>query len=644
MSQAAKYEAQWPNDSTSQVRATIFSTDLNTLDVPYNALSYAWTHDTSATVMINGHPFNISSDLHQCLQAMSKHVAKGALSFLWVDAICINQADDVERAAQVAIMSQIYRGCRECLVWLGPEQDDSHLVFALVEEFEEMCLVDPQQIQKMNIKIDYSISTNRLWGAITSRVVKNSKSLNILSLCQPVAADPDYKEVRFRATTILIQHFLDNSMNDFDTALAVLRRNSGETGSVSMAIDGLSLEALERAKKTTQELQSQRHLMSDSEFKRQLVQAWLPPSKCDRYRLPTWVPNWSNTRKISSQILYGVENGRIAKRDFRASKDTESDACTLADLDPASLPDNTAVSDWGSFTTLSFKCHKVDTIAQTFEAHGNDQYQAVLEFWLVQSNLHPMLASMRLPERVTAFVDTLLLRARNDTTHLYGYDDMVDRWIRSSREACMALINESADVDKPIDVPDSSAKPSAPTLHFVDTLELLASDTVELPTPKYMDAPDWTPENYRAKLESLRESWSRMNELEGNYNIFITRGGFIGLAGYYVERGDVVCIPLGCDVPLIIRPAPDTSTTVQRVLKTRAACGEIKFQEFQDGGSKISNGISELLGPEYRVVERSSASSENYWLISESYVAGIMNGEYLDQLDDGVEPEMVTIY
>ncbi|KAL9608794.1 MAG: hypothetical protein Q9167_006381 [Letrouitia subvulpina] len=46
-----------------------------------------------------------------------------ATSFIWIDAICINQQDLAERSAQVAIMGDIYRTAKIAVIWLGPHQD-----------------------------------------------------------------------------------------------------------------------------------------------------------------------------------------------------------------------------------------------------------------------------------------------------------------------------------------------------------------------------------------------------------------------------------------------------------------------------------------------------------------------------------------
>ncbi|KAH6678194.1 heterokaryon incompatibility protein-domain-containing protein, partial [Halenospora varia] len=42
--------------------------------------------------------------------------------WLWVDAICINQDDEHERASQVTFMGAVYSNCQQVIVWLG--QDD----------------------------------------------------------------------------------------------------------------------------------------------------------------------------------------------------------------------------------------------------------------------------------------------------------------------------------------------------------------------------------------------------------------------------------------------------------------------------------------------------------------------------------------
>lgn len=52
---------------------------------------------------------------------------RSELLALWVDAICITQADDAGKSHQLELMATIYRKARETIVWLGPEAAHSRI-------------------------------------------------------------------------------------------------------------------------------------------------------------------------------------------------------------------------------------------------------------------------------------------------------------------------------------------------------------------------------------------------------------------------------------------------------------------------------------------------------------------------------------
>lgn len=54
---------------------------------------------------------------------------------LWIDFICINQADLDEKNRQVAIMADIYRNAGLVVVWLGEETEFDPLAFEIVRDF-----------------------------------------------------------------------------------------------------------------------------------------------------------------------------------------------------------------------------------------------------------------------------------------------------------------------------------------------------------------------------------------------------------------------------------------------------------------------------------------------------------------------------
>ena len=55
-------------------------------------------------------------------------------TFLWVDAICINQNDLEERSSQVALMGTIYSRAMDTIVWLGKPDDYSRVVHDLLQK------------------------------------------------------------------------------------------------------------------------------------------------------------------------------------------------------------------------------------------------------------------------------------------------------------------------------------------------------------------------------------------------------------------------------------------------------------------------------------------------------------------------------
>jgi hypothetical protein len=54
---------------------------------------------------------------------------------LWIDSICINQKDNVEKATQIEMMGQIYARSAQVLIWLGPSTPESDRLFELVRRW-----------------------------------------------------------------------------------------------------------------------------------------------------------------------------------------------------------------------------------------------------------------------------------------------------------------------------------------------------------------------------------------------------------------------------------------------------------------------------------------------------------------------------
>ncbi|RYP41999.1 hypothetical protein DL767_000630 [Monosporascus sp. MG133] len=121
-----------PGSFEEPLRCSISTTDLDTGSI-YNALSYVWGDPSSSntpgnTVLLDGHPFPVTTNLLSALRHLRPPAGAGATA-LWVDAVCINQQDLDERRHQVTMMRDIYASAERVIIWLGEEEDDETDVF-----------------------------------------------------------------------------------------------------------------------------------------------------------------------------------------------------------------------------------------------------------------------------------------------------------------------------------------------------------------------------------------------------------------------------------------------------------------------------------------------------------------------------------
>lgn len=92
----------------------------------YKAISYTWgTAENPQQILVNGRAFLLHVNLWNLLFHLR---AKEETSFLWADALCINQQNLKERNFHVQLMGKIYKKADSVIVWLGlPSPDRTEL-------------------------------------------------------------------------------------------------------------------------------------------------------------------------------------------------------------------------------------------------------------------------------------------------------------------------------------------------------------------------------------------------------------------------------------------------------------------------------------------------------------------------------------
>lgn len=88
---------------------------------PYEAISYTWGDaKKNSKILIDGLPFDTTASAFNVLRSRS---SIWRTRVIWIDSICINQDDALEKGQQVALMGEIYRQCSRTIVWLGDYED-----------------------------------------------------------------------------------------------------------------------------------------------------------------------------------------------------------------------------------------------------------------------------------------------------------------------------------------------------------------------------------------------------------------------------------------------------------------------------------------------------------------------------------------
>jgi Heterokaryon incompatibility protein (HET) len=101
--------------------------------------------------------FRVSRNLHSALRELRHAKERGVI---WIDAICINQSNDVEKGHQVSQMERIYSVAQKVVIWLGEGNEASDLGMESVTLLLQMATS-----RTMNTK-----TTEEGFAAITSSV------------------------------------------------------------------------------------------------------------------------------------------------------------------------------------------------------------------------------------------------------------------------------------------------------------------------------------------------------------------------------------------------------------------------------------------------------------------------------------------
>lgn len=136
-----------PGNPSDRLKVTIKSIDLDEAkETGFDALSYSWGGHAILRRIIEANDclFMVTDTAFRALKTLRNSTEK---RYIWIDSICINQADKEEKKSQVGkFMAFIYRDAQNVIVWLG--EGPAHLGDAF-DIVRQVACANPDEIDSI---------------------------------------------------------------------------------------------------------------------------------------------------------------------------------------------------------------------------------------------------------------------------------------------------------------------------------------------------------------------------------------------------------------------------------------------------------------------------------------------------------------
>lgn len=534
------------------IRCETFEASLHNAP-PYNALSYTWglASDPHYPILLNGRTFYVRENLWLALYGLQTSADPVVI---WIDAICIDQENIPERDHQVKKMKAIYEQADQVIVWLGPSLQQSKLAFRLVRELYGHRREDDWTTQRFKqpdmpkcLKALGSLFSRDYWYrvwivqelTVAKRIVvkcgndsiegdvlllvqelilKKDTRSNVLGMCIPgdIYAQSALRNQGLIEVQTWRDDFLIKDLSLFHCVLYHFRRRSTDPkdklygllgltstlGNPGIEIDYSLTTAQIYTKFARNEIISSKrlHILPQSQ-----------PHLTD-LEIPSWVPDWS--AKHANHFF--LQNISATSFNFTASGESESEITFLSDANIliAKAILMGSVEDFGGSAGV---------------AAGLDLKQAVSTFhdnWRLVGTLP---GDPRLNQE--AFARTLLCGK--------VLEDRVDN--REMCEFLRGILGGFAELSVEI-YPH----------RILDPILSEHSNFIHSESARYAQASGI---DYDKASESIY--WRSWIETSVAYNwdrrFLIGSSGTMGMAPETSLEGDIICIPLGCPHPMVLR-------------------------------------------------------------------------------------------
>ncbi|KAL8917848.1 MAG: hypothetical protein Q9172_005670 [Xanthocarpia lactea] len=417
---------------------------------------------------------------------------------MWIDAICIDQANIPEKNQQVQQMRHIYQSASRVVVWLGPEAEDSNIAMAAIERMggsfdsATMRLEDACNVPDVVISDTAWQALGRLFGRSWYKrswiLQEVSASENVIVVCGPQSVP--WTTFYFAAAYIFYRAgrepcpspLKDSGYEALFTLCSLLFNSTmsedsrrQETGLLRLLTQFRHCEATDPRDKVYALLGMASDMPDDADLKR-------------NYAKPV--------AKVYQDLV-----------EFIVTKDRNLDILRACQMSRPEHDLPSWVPDWSRASSFQV----LNSLASTFPNRASGDSVAVTHF----------------------------------------------------PEDSSTLVTQGVYVDIVIEISDSSisTSDSAPRNSLVDRLTdnsiNKALNAIETNSPAIRAAMGMSSEGPPLPISSIRYLSDSLSSNPRPMSSFWTGTQLLGTTQASPMYGDIVCVLLGCSVPLILRPHED---------------------------------------------------------------------------------------
>lgn len=582
------------------VNCSLKRVDLDSKPV-YEALSYEWgSPEPKAKIQIDGCLFEVTPNLGAALRYLRSPREDRVV---WIDAICINQSDMDERAAQVRMMSSVYSGATRVVAWLG-EQVASDLEGGL------QAIRRIKALEAPSLTIEYESDSFK--RAFLHDLLKQTQNLRAILAClgyDECGAVPSYwtriwitQEITL-ANSLLLQskhvHILESDVYKFVSlysAYSALALQFVTAERYAAQREMLRIHAplfelvVEHRQKMRRSIRGEKSGLQLLDLLRTCRKYEATDPRDHVYALLGLCEPKTGSR---IHVRYDAPVHVVFTEAFKAIVDLSSrlDVLCLTVLGAANpefaLP--SFVPDWSPY----FHRQKTSLPDTNYRDRAAGESQASVKFRIEDSSQVLTTSGFRLGAvtAMTWVARATPLAARGDleTMHeclrdiMRGYSDLAavagPNLTAASYVECLVELTELSS--------GHWTGTSNLTPILAQALEMMARGDLDEAIKNYL-----TQEHRR--YEGMAVHTTLIMEVARDYASFLldpvdpsssSKEAVIGM-GLVVERGDLVCLFLGCPMPVLIRPKGRFFQFV----------GPVRIQQFMDGKAMddFKNGLYTL--------------------------------------------------